>query len=222
MTIDIEMVLKELARKRTVFHSEADFQHSLAWEIHNTYPECAIRLERSMHLMKDATHLDIFAYDEECLIMVEVKYKTRGLLATVQGEQFYLKDQSAQDLGRYDFLKDIERLEKLGEKYKSSLGYAVMLSNDSSYWKPPGNPNTCDSSFRINEGRVVSGELAWGARTSEGTKKDRDKKITVRGKYILQWHDYSELSSNETLAGNYRRFRYIVVKINTKHALENR
>ena len=32
--VDIEKLMKELARDRSVFHSEADFQHALGWQIH--------------------------------------------------------------------------------------------------------------------------------------------------------------------------------------------
>lgn len=50
--IDIEQVLKELAKKRPVFHSEADFQHALAWEIQITYPDANIRLEKPFQFDK--------------------------------------------------------------------------------------------------------------------------------------------------------------------------
>ena len=29
-----------MALERPLFHAEADFQHALAWKIHETYPEC--------------------------------------------------------------------------------------------------------------------------------------------------------------------------------------
>ncbi len=45
-------------------------------------------------------------------LAIELKYKTRHLLGIVGGEIYDLGDQAAQDLGRYDFFKDIERLER--------------------------------------------------------------------------------------------------------------
>ena len=36
--IQIAQVLSTLAVQRPVFHSEADFQHALAWEIHSCVP----------------------------------------------------------------------------------------------------------------------------------------------------------------------------------------
>ena len=36
--LDIKGLLTALAESRKVFHSEADFQHALAWHIHQTMP----------------------------------------------------------------------------------------------------------------------------------------------------------------------------------------
>ena len=43
--LDIPELMRELARERPLFHSEADFQHALAWRIHETISDCGIRLE---------------------------------------------------------------------------------------------------------------------------------------------------------------------------------
>ena len=45
MQIDIPKIMNELSKLRPIFHSEADFQHALAWEVHRCFPEAAIRLE---------------------------------------------------------------------------------------------------------------------------------------------------------------------------------
>ena len=34
-----------LARVRPLFHSEADFQHAFAWQLHSAHPDARIRLE---------------------------------------------------------------------------------------------------------------------------------------------------------------------------------
>lgn len=43
--IDPAVVFDDLLKERPVFHSEADFQHALAWSIHRVYPDAKIRLE---------------------------------------------------------------------------------------------------------------------------------------------------------------------------------
>ena len=65
-------------------------------------------------------------------VAIELKYKTRGLELEQDDESFALRDQSAQDQGRYDFLRDIQRLELMRSKLEQGrAGYAVLLTNDS-------------------------------------------------------------------------------------------
>ena len=44
----IRATLAKLAKKRPVFHSEADFQHALAWELQLDDPTAGIRLEKQV------------------------------------------------------------------------------------------------------------------------------------------------------------------------------
>ncbi len=215
--IDLTRVLATLANKRQIFHSEADFQHALAWEIHDVYPRCSIRLELRLLHLDNPAYLDILAVSEDVTLAIELKYKTRRLLANVGEEAFYLSDQSAQDTGRYYFLKDIQRLEQFVDKHNRAIGYAIMLTNDSSYWKTSRDSQTVDANFRIHDGKVVTGELRWGVDASKGTMEGREKPITIRNTYTLLWQDYSELSLNEILQGSYRSFRYLLVKVDSKH-----
>jgi hypothetical protein len=43
--IDIKNILKDLAVRRPVFHSEADFKFALAWAIQEADGEAKVRLE---------------------------------------------------------------------------------------------------------------------------------------------------------------------------------
>ena len=45
LILDINEILNLLSKWRPIFHSEADFQFSLAWMIKEQYPNCDIRLE---------------------------------------------------------------------------------------------------------------------------------------------------------------------------------
>lgn len=51
-TLDIEKCMKSLSEKRPIFHSEADFQFALAWEIQKEYPKANVRLEYPIRLEK--------------------------------------------------------------------------------------------------------------------------------------------------------------------------
>ena len=87
-------------------------------------------------------------------VAVELKYKTRKLLVELDGEAFSLASHSAQDIGRYDFIKDIFRLEKIVPSLENCVGHAIMLTNDSSYWTSHSK-STVDEAFRLTEGRVL-------------------------------------------------------------------
>lgn len=42
--LDVQAVMQSLSVKRPIFHSEADFQHALAWELQSEFPKASIRL----------------------------------------------------------------------------------------------------------------------------------------------------------------------------------
>jgi hypothetical protein len=206
--IDIQKALEQLSIKRPVFHSEADFQHALAWEMHQQLPQCSIRLEFKPPYLTSRMYVDIWVRHGSTIIAVELKYKTRGLQVIVGEETFDLLDQSAQDIGRYDFVKDIKRLEQIVSAQSNIIGYALLLTNDSSYWSHARNATSVDASFRIHDGRVLNGELLWAAEASRGTISHREEAIRIKGTYRLLWRDYSKPSTK-----SYGRFRSLLVKI---------
>ena len=135
--LDITNLMNDLACDRPVFHSEADFQHALAWCIHDAIPDGGVRLEFKP-FPAEPMYLDIWL--PGIGVAVELKYKTRKLNLLREGESFALRDQSAQDISRYDFLKDIQRLEQLRKLPNARVGFTVLLTNDPSYWKHPSRP----------------------------------------------------------------------------------
>jgi len=205
--MDMHKILFSLARKRPVFHSEADYQHALAWEIQQRLPEATIRLEMPFQIPEQLLYIDIWVAYQDKFIAVELKYKTRNLSVRIDDEQYRLKNQGAQDIGRYDFLKDIQRLEQASKQYKEIMGYAVLLTNDSTYWTI-SNRKTVDAEFRLHNRRIIAGTLAWGDKASDGTKRKREQPIELEGTYQLHWEDYSRPSDDR-----HGRFRSLVVKV---------
>ena len=171
-------------------------------------PESQVRLEVDvMQVEHQRRFLDIWLPLEG--IAIELKYKTRGLELEQDDESFVLRNQSAQDQGRYDFLRDIQRLERMRFKLEQcKAGYAVLLTNDSSYWKAPTHRDLVDADFRIHEGREVSGALAWAANARPGTVKGRESPIEIRGSYRLRWQEYSSFPGK-----SYGSFRYLAVSV---------
>jgi hypothetical protein len=173
--------------------------------IHEKYSGLNIRLEKPLN--NERKHLDIFAFNDNKTVAIEVKYKTKNLHTAEKNEEFNLKNHNAQDQGRYDFLKDISRLENVLEKKSDGAGFAVFLTNDYLYWEKPKKKDPVDEAFRIHEGKTIKGKLSWKEGTSKETMKTREEPIIVKGKYILNWKKYSNLQKQNG------KFRYLVIEV---------
>lgn len=204
---DLVAILNSLSKNRPVFHSEADLQHALAWAIHKAVPDADIRLEVPYARRPSSEYLDLRVNTKTHSYAIELKYKTRALSVEVKGEGFGLKSHGAQDLGRYDFFRDLQRVESLCSSYASWLGWVIFLTNDSSYWKKPTR-SVAYEAFRMEEGRTVSGTLQWGNSAGEGTIKNREDPIFLSGAYEMNWQDYSLLG-----VASYSRFRYLSIPV---------
>jgi hypothetical protein len=206
--IDVDSLLEGLSATRPLFHSEADFQHAFAWAIHGKLPLASVRLELPIHADERDAHLDLWLAEGERSLAIELKYKTRGTTAIHHGESFRLKNHSAQDLGRYDFIKDIMRLEGFLRAAHAGAGWAIILTNDSLYWQAPARQAGIDAAFRLHDGHPLSGRLAWGPGASAGTTKNREAPLLLRGTYVPRWRDYSDIHGAKD-----SRFRYLAIPI---------
>ncbi len=211
LNVFIPKVLAALSEQRPVFHSEADFQHALAWEVHRRMPQASVRLERPVKLpnVDKPLHVDVWIECDGDILAIELKYKTRALQTLESGERFVLQNHGAQDLGRYDFIKDVWRIETIVASSAQATGYAILLTNDPSYWTRSHNDLTVDTAFRLHEGRDLHGTLDWRAHASEGTKRGREKSLQLTGSYPLRWEDYSRASAEAKCT----KFRYLVVAV---------
>lgn len=206
--VDIGDILRAIAEQRPVFHSEADFQHAFAWEIHRRLPNAAIRLERPVPRLGRTIYADLWVEYNGSRLFVELKYKTRRLALQIGDEPYFLAHHSAHPPNRYSIIKDIERLEYMTRREQLSVGYVVMLTNDSAYWTAARVGEQIDAQFRIHEGRTLHGTLSWGPGTAPGTKRDREEPLNIEGTYIMCWHDYSRPS-----AGPGGQFRYLSIRV---------
>lgn len=205
--MELLQILHTLAKRRALYHSEADFQHAFAWELHRSWPEAEVRLEVPVRTPAGAIHLDLLARSPTSQLAIELKYKTRAIVVDAEGEQFSLASHAAQDLGRYDFMKDLARVEAFVRSGANREGYAVFLTNDSAYWKAPSALGHAYGAFAMNDGRDIAGTLCWGDRASEGTRRGRRDEITIRGCYRLEWMPYSSVGSKA-----YGEFRFLCIR----------
>ena len=207
--IDVVEVMNALTAFRPVFHSEADFQHAFAWQMHQSMPDSSIRLERPVSGGKKTWHLDLLVKDGDSLLAIELKFKTRAFKAIIGDETFNLLGHGAQDIGRYDFIKDIVRLEHITQNLTRCAGVAILLTNDSSYWKPRAGHGTVDEAFRLNdERRILGGTMKWKAHTGAGTMKNRESALQLRNAYNLEWRDFSQIEKT-----GHGKFRYLLIQV---------
>ena len=192
-TLDIQLAFESLCEKRSVFHSEADFQFAFAWEIQRLYPQADIRLEYPS-IKEPKKYKDLIVKHKGYVYPIELKYKTKKLSISIGEEQYFLKDHGAQDLGAYDCIKDICRIESLANHLSGFRnGFVIWLTNDPFYWRLPSRPDVGYAEFSIHNGSKKSGLMRWGSNLGAGTIRGRESDLLLRSEYEVTWNGYSDL-----------------------------
>ena len=172
----INEVLENLAKRRPLFWSEADFQFEFAWELHTKLDgKAKIYLERRFEIDMDSSdnaneksnqsttnkslnklYVDIWVEYDNKTYPIELKYTTKRCKIYDPENPVETKEQSARDIGCYRFLWDIKRLEeiKTSLRNKEVKGYAIMLTSDAGYYNKSEQPTLFDN-FRLTEGRTI-------------------------------------------------------------------
>ena len=134
--LDIDNQMVALSKERPVFHSEADFQFAFAWRIKQAMPRWNIRLEFNP-VPEEGRTMALDIWIPTAGVAIELKYPTRRLDTVVGGERFALRNHGAQPPNRYDYLRDVQRLEREVATGRAKRGFAILLTNDHGYWNPP-------------------------------------------------------------------------------------
>ncbi len=209
-------LIKEVMRNanRTIV-CEKQLQFDLAWELkkstgakihleYATKPKQQEEDEEENNSKKTRYYYDIVIEDDVELIPIELKFKTKS----VKGHEEYT-NQAAQDLARYDFWRDVKRIEDFNapsEKF-ASVGYAVMVTNDGAYVDKSGE-NTMYKSFSVNKDREVkAGKLDWASEPSpKSVGENRMNGIEIKNDYKLNWEE-------DVVANNGVRFNVLVLEV---------
>lgn len=231
---ELQCIMNALGRNSRIFNSEAQFQFELAWKIKEEF-DCEVKLEELSRIYKGKKskkdYTDIILEKDGLRIALELKYKTD--LYEDKSNNIYLKAHGAADLGAYDFLWDVHRIQLLtgiekkldsdDVKMPCDRGYAIILTNDSHYWN--SNSNNTLTTHGINRdfliGSISKGNtfLKKGSHnwyTTQGTiglsqalknDKSRQNSIKIVKDYPYKWQDYY------TIAGKNGKFKYMVVEI---------
>lgn len=183
-------IIQNLAATRPFFYSEADFQHSLAFALktagYNVFLEHPVQTSTGIY------YIDIILEDKGSYYPIELKYKTKVFPCSGLFCPFSLKNQGANDIGRYQFWEDVHRIEHiLGTcRDKVAEGYVIMLTNDKKYWEIPSRPiTTNDQRFRIHPGMNVR-KVDWNNPSSTA---NRYPAFHLSANHIVpEWQPYSK------------------------------
>lgn len=206
----IKEAFSSLMQKRQFFVSEADFQHSFAIELRDKND--AVYLEYPIKQGEKDAYIDIVLVHNQEMYPIELKYKTKKtnctdtLPNTNQKACGLLKTHSAQDLGAYDFLYDVYRIENAN----MNAGVAIMLTNDPWYWTEGKRESICDD-FRIYQDRTVKRKLKLDWNLSEEQKMN-DKHFTRKRPGFELENEYKCKWSEKNGAG----FKYLYIEIPPK------
>ena len=133
---------------------------------------------------------------------------SRGSLVAVfvgEGEDFELRSQSGHEPRRYDFVKDVVRLEQLVPD-AADVGYAIALTNDPSYWQRP--TRTDPSAVALFEGVHLRGSLGLDSFSAAGRTGRRAERLRLRGTFVTEWREFSQIWGH-----GYRTFRYLALEV---------
>ena len=179
------------------FCSEADFQHVLAWKLHEEFPNAEIFLEYPMVQDKKNIYHDIAIKMNDEIHFIELKYKTKKTDIQICGETITLKNQSAHNLACVYFWQDVERLENTP---KNSTNYCIFLTNDKLYYDGNGDDGKAKETkyynFRIAEGKTSVQEAEY------------DKHIVkLKNSYTCNWKQLNNLQ------GTTPEWKYLLLEV---------
>lgn len=196
---------KSFSSQKVIPTSQFDFRDKLA----NCLKELGYSVHKNREMGKDK--VDLFATKGDERIVIEVRYKTALLKTIHQGEHVHLKNQGSQDISRYDFLSDLEKVERVVDSRPGLKGYAILLTNDHLYWKPPRKYDSVDKDYHIHNGRVVFGQCSWGREASRGTTAGRERILNFKKTYPMKWQPYLNLGNEKNMV-----FQALVIEVNSE------
>ena len=137
--------------------------------------------------------MDVLVRKGKEFLPIELKYKTKTVRKellrfgeSVAEEIEVMKNQGAQDLGLYDFWKDVRRIEIVRKRFKAIIsGLAVFVTNDQAYLKAGRNTSN-HIQFSMTEG-THGKEKHWLDKESTCCKTHPD--FEVEKEYSIRWEE---------------------------------
>ena len=191
-----------LESNEELLFNERDFQMHLATWLRksaNDYDDVDVeyyvpKIELPNYVWDSELRLDIVVKKDGEYCPVELKYKTKKVERQIRrfdeildDKVVVMKNQGAQDLGMYDFWKDVRRIELVRNRFaKVKGGLAIFVTNDALYTKA-SRPESNNYLLNMNEGKhsVIK---HWQNENSACAKMNSYKSFEVEKEYSINWH----------------------------------
>lgn len=191
-----------LESNEELLFNERDFQMHLATWLRksaNDYDDVDVeyyvpKSELPNYVWDSELRLDIVVKKDGEYCPVELKYKTKKVERQISrfdeildDKVVVMKNQGAQDLGMYDFWKDVRRIELVRNRFaKVKGGLAIFVTNDALYTKA-SRPESNNYLLNMNEGKhsVIK---HWQNENSACAKMNSYKSFEVEKEYSINWH----------------------------------
>lgn len=190
-----------LESNEELLFNERDFQMHLATWLRNSanrYDDVDVeyyvpRQELDNYVWDSELRLDIVVKRDGEYCPVELKYKTRKVERKISrfdealsDNVVVMKNQGAQDLGMYDFWKDVRRVELVRNRFERVKGgLAVFVTNDGFYTK--GSKESSNNYlFNMSAGKAHSKQKRWA--NPESTCAKTHPNFEVEREYSIEWH----------------------------------
>ena len=179
---DFQMHLATWLRGSANAYDDVDVEYYVPWQVLDGY------------VWESELRLDIVVKKDGEYCPVELKYKTKKVERKISrfdedltGEVVVMKNQGAQDLGMYDFWKDVRRVELVRNRFERVKGgLAVFVTNDEFYTK--GSKETSNNYlFNMDGGKAHSRQKHWA--NPESTCAKTHPNFDVEKEYTIDWYD---------------------------------
>lgn len=143
------------------------------------------------YIWNNELRMDVLVRKGKEYLPIELKYKTRAVRKrllrfgeSVAEEVEVMKNQGAQDIGKYDFWKDVRRIEIVRNRFGNiKNGLAVFVTNDPMYVQR-GRENSNHIRLSMDEG-IHGKEKHWLNKDSVCCKSNPD--FEVEKAYSIHW-----------------------------------
>lgn len=199
-----EDVILFLKNNNELLFNERDFQMHLATWLRNStnaYEDVDVEYYVPVEELKKVgeyvweseLRLDVVVKKDSEYCPIELKYKTKKVERRISRfdevlseEVVVMKNQGAQDLGMYDFWKDVRRVELVRNRFKNvKNGLAVFVTNDAFYTK--GSKDTSNNyQFCMTEDKPHTKQKHW--LKPESTCAKTHPNFEVEKKYCIKWN----------------------------------